>query len=159
MNDLGKALRLGRQKNGWTLRQAQERTGVSNGYLSLMEHGRVKAPSPTYLRRLADQYGLAYTVLMRLAGHPVEGELPSSEEDSGDSQQLAETSPVASRLRSVGAEAQFAVGPTNPSIALRLTASNSAPAPLSAVDFIDLSLEEVAQVRAFIAGLKAGRRE
>jgi DNA-binding XRE family transcriptional regulator len=75
--ELGRRLRQARAARGWTLRQAAAETGVSNGYLSLIEHGAVKAPSPRYLMALAERYGLAYDELMALAGHP-SGSVPTS---------------------------------------------------------------------------------
>lgn len=68
--ELGRRLRAGRTAKGWTLRQAAAETGISNGYLSLIEQGEVKAPSPRFLMALANQYGLSYDELMALAGHP-----------------------------------------------------------------------------------------
>ena len=67
--ELGRRLREGRAGQGWSLRQAAEQTGVSNGYLSLMEQGGVRSPSPRYLRALAEHYQLAFDELMALAGH------------------------------------------------------------------------------------------
>lgn len=68
--ELGRRLRAGRSAKGWTLRQAASEIGISNGYLSLIEQGEVKAPSPRFLMALANQYGLSYDELMALAGHP-----------------------------------------------------------------------------------------
>jgi transcriptional regulator with XRE-family HTH domain len=70
--ELGRRLRDGRGAKGWTLRRAAAETGISNGYLSLIEHGRVKEPSPTVLWALAEQYGIPYDELMALGGHPSE---------------------------------------------------------------------------------------
>lgn len=74
---LGRRLREARTAKGWTLRTAAGETGISNGYLSLIEHGEVKAPSPRYLLAMAEKYGLSYDELMGLAGHP-SGPLPTS---------------------------------------------------------------------------------
>ena len=68
--ELGRRLRARRTAKGWTLRQAAAETGISNGYLSLIEQGEVKAPSPRFLMALANQYELPYDELMALAGHP-----------------------------------------------------------------------------------------
>src|SRR4051812_9220023 len=68
--ELGQRLREARRAKRWTLRQAAVETGISNGYLSLIEQGEVKAPSPRYLLALADRYELPYDELMALAGHP-----------------------------------------------------------------------------------------
>jgi len=73
---LGSYLRSLREVAGLTLRQVQERCGlagcgVTNGYLSHLETGKVKAPNPNILRQLADCYGTDYLELMRRAGYPV----------------------------------------------------------------------------------------
>jgi transcriptional regulator with XRE-family HTH domain len=70
MKTLGDVLRAARTERGWTLRHVESETGVSNGYLSLIETGNVKSPAPRYLKTLADAYALDFTALMTLAGHP-----------------------------------------------------------------------------------------
>jgi Helix-turn-helix domain len=45
-----------RLESGLTLRQLEARSGVSNAYLSQLEGGRVKEPSPHMLYRLALVY-------------------------------------------------------------------------------------------------------
>jgi transcriptional regulator with XRE-family HTH domain len=62
-----------RRAAGLSLRAVQERTQgrVKNGYLSQIEHGDIKSPSPTVLHDLAEVYGLDYTEVLRRAGHPV----------------------------------------------------------------------------------------
>ena len=73
---LGPYLRSLRETAGLTLRQVQERcdrsgSRMTNGYLSLLETGKVRAPNPNFLRTLADCYGADYLELMRRAGYPV----------------------------------------------------------------------------------------
>jgi transcriptional regulator with XRE-family HTH domain len=74
---LGEYLRALRRAAGLTLRQVQgkcalgERCGVSNGYLSLLEHDHVKAPNPNVLFTLAECYGADYAGLLRRAGYPL----------------------------------------------------------------------------------------
>lgn len=73
---LGPYLRSLREAAGLTLRQVQERCGlggrgVTNGYLSHLETGKVKAPNPNILHQLADCYGADYLELMRRTGYPV----------------------------------------------------------------------------------------
>jgi HTH-type transcriptional regulator, competence development regulator len=46
---------------------------VSNAYLSQLEHGKIRQPSPIVLHRLSELYGASYTDAMRLAGYPVPG--------------------------------------------------------------------------------------
>jgi transcriptional regulator with XRE-family HTH domain len=68
---LGIRLRAARERAGLTLREVEERTGVSNAYLSQIESGRIKEPSPRILHRLAELYGEPYSELLELAGYPV----------------------------------------------------------------------------------------
>ena len=68
---LGKLLRDARRANGLTLRDVEERTGVSNAYLSQLEHGRIRQPSPVVLHQLSDAYKLPYEDLLDSAGYPV----------------------------------------------------------------------------------------
>lgn len=68
---LGIRLRAARERAGLTLREVEERTGISNAYLSQIESGRIREPSPRMLHRLAELYGESYTELMELAGYPV----------------------------------------------------------------------------------------
>lgn len=66
--DFLKALRL---KKGLTLREVEAQTGVSNAYLSQLETGKVKQPSPSNLYKLVDLYEVSYEELMERAGYPV----------------------------------------------------------------------------------------
>jgi transcriptional regulator with XRE-family HTH domain len=54
-----------------SLRDVEEATDISNGYVSQMESGRVKQPSPHHLHALAQLYGREYAELMALAGYHV----------------------------------------------------------------------------------------
>jgi transcriptional regulator with XRE-family HTH domain len=71
LNVLGQFLRSAREQRGLSLRSVEEETGVSNAYLSQLEHGRIRQPSPVILHKLAELYGVSYTDAMRLAGYPV----------------------------------------------------------------------------------------
>ena len=72
MATLGQYLAELRKGKGLTFRDLEERTGISNGYLNLLEHGRVKRPSPEVLFKLANFYGVPFSSLMAIAGHPIE---------------------------------------------------------------------------------------
>lgn len=48
---------------------ALEKGSVSNGYLSQLENGWAKTPSPIVLKYIADVYKVPYTKLMKLAGY------------------------------------------------------------------------------------------
>lgn len=52
-----------------SLRQVEQRTGVSNAYLSQLENRHVLNPSPHLLRKLAEAYGVPHEQLLRAAGY------------------------------------------------------------------------------------------
>lgn len=58
----------GRHAKGWSLRQAEKESGVSNGYISQVEKGTVR-PSPAVLQKLAAAYDVPYRLLMERAGY------------------------------------------------------------------------------------------
>jgi transcriptional regulator with XRE-family HTH domain len=79
---VGKPLELGamladlRRAKGFSLREVEEATGraVSNAYLSQLENGKIRKPSPNVLHHLAKVYVVPYEALMERAGYllPVE---------------------------------------------------------------------------------------
>jgi transcriptional regulator with XRE-family HTH domain len=72
MATLGQYLAELRQGKALTFRDLEQKTGISNGYLNLLEHGRVKRPSPEVLFKLANFYGIPFSSLMAVAGYPTE---------------------------------------------------------------------------------------
>jgi len=68
---LAELLKRTRRELNITLRIVQEKTGISNAYLSQMENGRIGSPSPNVLFKLANLYNLSYDRLLELAGHPI----------------------------------------------------------------------------------------
>ena len=74
---LGIFLVSARNKLGLTLRAVEEETGVSNAYLSQLEHGKIKTPAPQNLYKLAEVYRVPYELLMELAGYPVPAAQPA----------------------------------------------------------------------------------
>lgn len=68
---LGQHLASIRSERGHTLREVEEMTEkeVSNAYLSQIENGKIKHPSPNILHALAVAYNIDYGYLMELAGH------------------------------------------------------------------------------------------
>jgi HTH-type transcriptional regulator, competence development regulator len=62
-----------RAAKGLKLREVEEATGreVSNAYLSQIENGKIKQPSPNILYSLAEVYGVSYESLMEKAGYIV----------------------------------------------------------------------------------------
>jgi transcriptional regulator with XRE-family HTH domain len=69
--ELGGLLADLRAASGLSLREVEEVTGkaVSNAYLSQLEHGKIKRPSPNVLHSLADVYAVPYEALMEKAGY------------------------------------------------------------------------------------------
>jgi transcriptional regulator with XRE-family HTH domain len=70
-SELGALLADLRTAKGFSLREVEEATGraVSNAYLSQLEKGRIRKPSPTVLHSLAEVYAVPYEALMEKAGY------------------------------------------------------------------------------------------
>lgn len=172
---LAAMLRDGRNAKTWTLREAAAHTGVSNGYLSLMEKGEVKAPSPRYLLSLATHYGLSFDRLMALAGHP-SGTVPAQ----GNGASLGAREASSARRRAIveeigkATEDAHASEDAKPRGTEQRSPRLGGPRParggtdadadweklvlLVAEDLAGLSPDDIARVRAFIAGMAAARR-
>jgi len=70
-NKLGEFLRSARRQAGLTLRAAEETSGVSNAYLSQLENGKIRQPSPVTLHKLSELYKVSYADILGLTGYPV----------------------------------------------------------------------------------------
>jgi len=70
-NALGDLLADLRKAKLLSLRQVEQATGrsVSNAYLSQLEKGKIRKPSPNVLRNLAAVYAVPYETLMEKAGY------------------------------------------------------------------------------------------
>ena len=70
-NELGGLLADLRTAKGLSLRQVEEATdrAVSNAYLSQLEKGKIRKPSPNVLHSLAAVYAVPYEALMEKAGY------------------------------------------------------------------------------------------
>lgn len=79
---LGQLLKKTREDQGYTLREVEELSGISNAYLSQLEGDKIRQPSPVWLHKLADTYKISYSTLLALAGYPVPGENQSSAQSS-----------------------------------------------------------------------------
>lgn len=66
---LGQGLKTARELRNLSLREVEEATGISNGYLSQLENDKIKKPSPHFLHKLANLYGIGYELLMATAGY------------------------------------------------------------------------------------------
>ncbi len=56
--ELAEILTEGRDRKKLTLRDVQSTTGISNAYLSQLETGKIANPSPHFLQKLSELYGL-----------------------------------------------------------------------------------------------------
>jgi transcriptional regulator with XRE-family HTH domain len=85
-SELGGLLADLRAAKGLSLREVEEATdkAVSNAYLSQLENGKIKKPSPSVLHSLADVYVVPYEALMEKAGY-----LLPSENRGGERKRLA----------------------------------------------------------------------
>lgn len=88
---LGKFLKKAREDKGYTLREVESATGISNAYLSQLEGDKIKQPSPVWLNKLATHYGILYSSLLTLAGYPVPNE--DDEKSSGFSARIGAVTP------------------------------------------------------------------
>jgi HTH-type transcriptional regulator, competence development regulator len=70
---LGQYLASIREDRGMKLREVESATKreVSNAYLSQIENGKIKKPSPNILHALAQAYHINYEQLMKMAGYAV----------------------------------------------------------------------------------------
>lgn len=85
-SELGVVLSDLRRAKGLSLREVEEASGkaVSNAYLSQLENGKIKKPSPNVLHSLSEVYAVPYEALMEKAGY-----LLPTEEMSGPRRRLA----------------------------------------------------------------------
>jgi HTH-type transcriptional regulator, competence development regulator len=69
--ELGTLLADLRTAKGLSLREVEDATGkaVSNAYLSQLENGKIRKPSPHVLHSLAEVYVVPYEALMEKAGY------------------------------------------------------------------------------------------
>lgn len=70
-NSLGDFLKASRNAKQLSLRDVERQVGISNAYLSQLESGKIRNPSPNVLHKLASLYNVFYRELMQLAGYPV----------------------------------------------------------------------------------------
>ena len=68
-NNLGQILQKIREVKGISLRGVEEKTKVSNAYLSQLENGKAENPSPHILYKLSSLYEVPYDSLMEAAGY------------------------------------------------------------------------------------------
>ncbi len=66
---LAETLRLARKLKALSLREVEQKTEISNAYLSQLETGKAENPSPHVLHKLAEVYEIPYSSLMEAAGY------------------------------------------------------------------------------------------
>jgi len=66
--------------------EAATENRISNAYLSMLEHGKIRNPSPNFLYDLSKVYGVSYETLMEKTGYPP----PSNEKPSKTSSPFAD---------------------------------------------------------------------
>lgn len=72
---LGPRLAEARRQRGWTLREAERRSGIPNAHISQIETGTIARPGVAVLIRLSAAYEIPLPSLLALAGHASFGEL------------------------------------------------------------------------------------
>lgn len=77
LQQFGEFLKAARQRKGLSLRAVEEEIGMSNAYISQLEQGKVKQPSPVLLHKLSELYGVKYTDILNLIGYPIPEESDS----------------------------------------------------------------------------------
>jgi HTH-type transcriptional regulator, competence development regulator len=70
MEALGSVLKKRREDLGLSLREVEDKSSISNAYLSQLENQKIVQPSPAVLKKLADIYSVSYARLMEIAGYP-----------------------------------------------------------------------------------------
>lgn len=70
MENYGAYFKALREAKGMTLREVEKVADVSNAYVSQLESGKVKQPSPLTLHKLSSIYGVSYESLMEKVGYP-----------------------------------------------------------------------------------------
>jgi len=71
MNNYGEYFKALREAKNMTLRDVEKKADVSNAYLSQLESGKVKQPSPLTLFKLSEIYEISYEILMEKVGYPI----------------------------------------------------------------------------------------
>jgi transcriptional regulator with XRE-family HTH domain len=65
---LGMVLKLAREAKTYSLRYVEEKTKISNAYLSQLENNKIKKPAADTLFKLAEIYNINFNYLLEKAG-------------------------------------------------------------------------------------------
>jgi transcriptional regulator with XRE-family HTH domain len=68
---LGSLIRELREAEKMSLREMEEKSKISNAYISQVENGQIKRPSPNFLHKMSEVLDYPYELLMERAGHVV----------------------------------------------------------------------------------------
>lgn len=71
MVDFHEFIKNTRKLSGKTLREIEHITGISNSYLSQLENGKIKNPSPIKIYKISQALEINYEKLMRMLGYPL----------------------------------------------------------------------------------------
>jgi len=77
-SNFGQFLKSLRERQRMSLRDAEKESGVSNAYITQIEHGGRAAPSPEILRKLAKAYRVTVRELFMRAGYLDEPEVTAT---------------------------------------------------------------------------------
>lgn len=75
-NSFGIEIRKIRINKGYSLRQVERQSGISNSFISEIENNRVSTPKPSTLKKLAHGLRVNYSSLLELAG--ITPQMPSN---------------------------------------------------------------------------------
>jgi transcriptional regulator with XRE-family HTH domain len=103
LKELGKELKLAREKKGVSLESIAGPAKISGAYLHKLEHGVVGSPSPRVLARLALALEVEYLRLMDLAGYLDEEQLAKAKARSPSPHPLAGQQLTPNEWKQVGA--------------------------------------------------------
>jgi transcriptional regulator with XRE-family HTH domain len=93
MKALGELLADARKRRKLTLRAVQDAVGISNAYLSQLETGKVRSPSPVVLHKLSELYGLSYATVMQEAGYPMPQNMKTDDSGARLAARIGQTTP------------------------------------------------------------------
>jgi transcriptional regulator with XRE-family HTH domain len=79
---IGAVLKQAREVRALSAIEAARTAGISAAYLSKLENGAVKRPSPHVLHQLSEALTVPYAELMRLSGYRVPGEADATTSQS-----------------------------------------------------------------------------
>lgn len=88
MRTLGNTLKEARKNIGFTLREVEDSSGISNAYLSQLENDKIKNPSANILYKLSSLYKIPLNTLLSSAGI-IESEPEEKAENSSFIQKVA----------------------------------------------------------------------